>query len=60
MSPTPRAALLLGAIALATLVVPVGVAAVAFATASRCTAARGLAPSSTLGRERVRRTIAVT
>ena len=33
MSPTPRAALLLGAIALATLVVPVAVAAIAFAIA---------------------------
>ncbi|TML60506.1 MAG: DUF58 domain-containing protein [Actinobacteria bacterium] len=33
MSPTPRAALLLGAIALATLVVPIGVAAIAFAIA---------------------------
>jgi len=33
VSPTPRAALLLGAIALATLVVPIGVAAIAFAIA---------------------------
>src|SRR5205085_9482413 len=52
VSPTPRAALLLGAIALATLVVPVAVAAVAFAIAVGAIVLHALAVRRPPGLER--------